>query len=179
MKETYYLGTITPPATTIAWSDIESTYNGVRILKVEGFLKKGQPVNIYNEQWIEGQSEDFLVAGSNGIVRKNADIDITFAIRQKYAHAVNNSVPDIDLLALHETFISAITGGDIYIKSSYYDNKYVHCICLKEYEPTQIRLHRSMYEGGSKIWDESYITGTVTLHMLDIVHDTPTPTPST
>lgn len=140
------------------FQNISTLFDGVQILKVDGMLAKGKPVNIYTAQWINSQDEDFLITtlDSNNnpiVIRENVDIDITFIVRQKYATGT------IDVQTVHDSFVAYMTNSDVWIKSSYVGNKYVHCVCLKEYKPTTIKLHRNN--------GNSYAIGTITLHCLD------------
>ena len=139
------------------FQDITTKFNGVAVLKLEGMLAKGEPVNIYTAQWIDSQQEDFMITtldGSNNpvVIRKNVDLELTFIVRQKYATGT------IDVQTVHDNFVDYITGSDVWLKSSYVGNKYVHCVCLKDYKPTTVKLGRG---------DNSYIMGTITLHCLD------------
>lgn len=139
------------------FQDITTKFNGVAVLKLEGMLAKGEPVNIYTAQWIDSQQEDFMITtldGSNNpvVIRKNVDLELTFIVRRKYATA------NINVQTVHDNFVNYITGSDVWLKSSYVGNKYAHCVCLKEYSPTTIKLERG---------DNSYIMGTITLHCLD------------
>lgn len=139
------------------FTDVTTLFDGLRILKVDGFLAKGKPVNIYTAQWINEQEEDFLITTTDEndnpvVVRENVDLDITFIVRQKYATG------QIDVQQQHDLFSDYMTGSDVWIKSAYVGNKYVHCICLKEYKPTTIKLQRG---------DDSWVMGTITLHTLD------------
>lgn len=144
-----------------SFENIETMFNGLRILKMDGFLAKGKPINIYTAQWVDSQEEDFLITTISEttntpiVVRENIDIEITFIIRKKYAQ--NPSV-SFDVLSVHDAFISYMTDSDVWIKSSYVNNKFVHCVCLKEYKPTTQKLKRG---------DKSWIMGTITLHCLD------------
>lgn len=141
--------------------NIETMFNGLRILKMDGFLAKGKPVNIYTAQWIDSQEEDFLITTINEttnnpvVIRENTDIEITFIIRKKYA--TNPSV-SFDVQSVHDNFISYMTDSDVWIQSSYVNNKYVHCVCLKEYKPTTQKMKRG---------DKSWIMGTITMHCLN------------
>jgi hypothetical protein len=141
--------------------DIETMFNGLRILKMDGFLAKGKPVNIYTAQWIDSQEEDFLITtisettNNPVVIRENTDIEITFIIRKKYA--TNPSV-SFDVQSVHDNFISYMTDSDVWIQSSYVNNKYVHCVCLKEYKPTTQKMKRG---------DKSWIMGTITMHCLN------------
>ena len=141
-----------------SWSDITSQFQGVAILKMEGLLSKGKAVNVYTAQWIDEQDEDFLITTEDEnenkvIIRENVDIDVTFIVMGKYA-----SGGTCDVQAVHDSFVSAMTSSDIWLRSSYVGNKFVHCVCLKEYKPTTISLQR-----GTK----SFMMGTITLHTLD------------
>lgn len=138
------------------FADVTTLFDGVRVLKVDGFLAKGKPVNIYTAQWINEQEEDFLITtlvnNTPVVIRENTDIEITFVVHAKYAAS------NIDVLAVHNAFIDYLTGSDVWIKSSYVGNEYVHCVCLKEYKPTMVKLNRG---------NSSWITGTISLHALD------------
>ena len=122
-------------------------------------LGKGKPVNIYTAQWVNSQQEDFMITTFDNqnnpvVIRENVDIDITFIVRKKYAATQTN----FDVQAVHDSFVDYMTNSDVWIKSGYLGNKYVHCVCLKEYKPTTVKLGRG---------DNSYIIGTITLHALD------------
>lgn len=139
------------------FQNLETLFNGVKILKVDGFLGRGEPVNIYTAQWVNSQREDMLITNTDEhdnpvVIRKNADIDLTFAVRQKYA---SNT---IDVMAVHDAFVDYMTNSDVWLQSGYFGNKYVHCVCLKDYKPTVAKLNRG---------DNSYIMGTISLHTLD------------
>jgi len=145
------------------FQDITTMFDGVAVLKLDGMLAKGEPVNVYTAQWIDSQQEDFMITtldGSNNpvvVIRKNVDLELTFIVRQKYATGT------IDVQTVHDNFVDYITGSDVWLKSSYVGNKYVHCVCLKEYKPTTVKLGRG---------DSSYIMGTITLHCLDAPQNT-------
>jgi len=144
------------------FQDITTMFDGVAVLKLDGMLVKGEPVNVYTAQWIDSQQEDFMITTLDGsdnpvVVRKNVDLELTFIVRQKYATGT------IDVQTVHDSFVDYITGSDVWLKSSYVGNKYVHCVCLKEYKPTTVKLGRG---------DNSYIMGTITLHCLDAPQNT-------
>lgn len=147
------------------YQNIETMFPGVAILKVDGMLERGEPVNIYTAQWVNSQEEDFLITTRDIydnpiVIRKNVDIEVTFIVKQKYASST------IDVMTTHDNFVDYMTGSDVWIKSSYMNNKYVHCVCLKEYKPTNVKLHRTFNDNGRSI-DNSYVIGTITLHTLD------------
>lgn len=132
------------------WEDVTEKFDGVHVLTVDGFDDQGESVNIYNEQWVTAQREDFLVAGDS-VVRKNVDLKLTFICGTRYGAS--------DTQDAHDTFIDYMCNqGDIYIKSEYF-GKMAHVICLKGYTPTSVRLHRGT--------GNSYIIGTIELHTLD------------
>ena len=133
------------------FEDITEKYKGVAILKVDGLNELGEPVNIFTEQYVNSQREDFLIAGDK-VVRKNVDIQITFLVKQKYAPYT------INVLTVHDAFIDYMTKKDIWVKSVYSNKKAVHCVCLKSYKPTTTKLDRGT---------NSYMLGTITLHALD------------
>lgn len=144
------------------FQDITTMFDGVAVLKLDGMLAKGEPVNVYTAQWIDSQQEDFMITTLDGsdnpvVVRKNVDLELTFIVRQKYATGT------IDVLTVHDNFVNYITGSDVWLKSSYVGNKYVHCVCLKDYKPTTVKLGRG---------DNSYMMGTITLHCLDAPQNT-------
>jgi hypothetical protein len=144
------------------FQDITTMFDGVAVLKLDGMLAKGEPVNVYTAQWIDSQQEDFMITTLDSsdnpvVVRKNVDLELTFIVRQKYATGT------IDVQTVHDNFVDYITGSDVWLKSSYVGNKYVHCVCLKEYKPTTVKLGRG---------DSSYIMGTITLHCLDAPKNT-------
>jgi len=139
------------------FQDITVLFDGVAVLKVDGILAKGKPVNIYTAQWIDSQKEDFMITTLDDndnpvVIRENVDIEITFIVRQKYADSV------IDVQDVHDSFVDYMTNSDVWVKSAYVGNKYVHCVCQSEYKPTTVNLQRG---------DSSYIMGTIKLHTLD------------
>lgn len=141
------------------FADITTLFDGVAVLKLDGMLAKGKPVNIYTAQWIDSQQEDFMITTLNGsgnpvVIRENVDLELTFIVRKKYASSQQN----FNALSAHDNFIAYMTNSDIWLKSSYVGNKYVHCVCLKEYKPTTVKLERG---------NDSYIIGTITFHTLD------------
>lgn len=139
--------------------DITTMFDGVAVLKLDGMLAKGKPVNIYTAQWIDSQQEDFMITTLNGsgnpvVIRENVDLELTFIVRKKYASSQQN----FNVLSVHDNFVAYMTNSDVWLKSAYVGNKYVHCVCLKEYKPTTVKLERG---------DDSYIIGTLTFHTLE------------
>ena len=139
------------------WTNLLSLFDGLRILRIDGFMNKGEPINVFTQQWISSQKEDYLVTAKDEnnvpiVIRKNKDIDITFVVSDKYATG------EIDVRAMHDAFIAYMTDGAIYLKSNYAERA-LRCVCLKDYKPTLVKLQR----GSAK----NYMTGTLTLHALD------------
>ncbi len=139
------------------FADVTTLFDGVRVLKVDGFLSKGKPVNIYTAQWINEQEEDFLITTEHEnvpiVIRENVDLEITFIVHSKYTTNHN-----IDVMTQHNAFVDYMTNSDVWVQSSYVNNRYVHCVCLKEYKPTTVKLQRG---------NASWVMGTLTLHTLD------------
>lgn len=140
------------------YTDMTQLVDGVRILKIDGTNAQGEPVNVYTAQWIDSQSEDFMIPKTDlydnpVVVRKNVDIEITFIVSPRYATG------QVDTLIQHDTFVELMTYKDIWVKSLY-TNKEMHCVCLEQYEPTTTKLHRG---------NNSYMMGTLKLHTLDKV----------
>ena len=139
------------------FADITMLFDGVAVLKVDGLNAKGKPVNIFTQQWLSNQKEDFLITTLDDndnpvVIRENVDLELTFIVRQKYASTT------INVQTVHDSFVAYMTNSDVWIKSAYMGNKYAHCVCLKEYKPTTQKLDRG---------SDSYMMGTITLHCLD------------
>lgn len=152
LKEKYYV-----KRGNEEYTDITEKFDGLRILKVDGFFSRGEPVNIYNEQWVNEQSEDFMITTLDEdqnpkVIYKNTDIKITFIVGNKYA------TNTIDVGRQHDAFIDYMTNGALYVKS-YYANKETYCVCVSNYEPQTIKLQRD---------DRTYMVGELTLHQLDL-----------
>jgi len=141
------------------FADVTTLFDGVRVLKVDGFLSRGKPINIFTQQWIGNQKEDMLIttldANNNTpvVIRENVELDITFIVHSKYA-----TNPNIDVMTQHNAFVDYMTNSDVWVQSAYVNNRYVHCVCLQEYNPTTVKLQRG---------NASWVIGTLTLHTLD------------
>lgn len=144
------------------FTDVTTLFQGVRILKVDGIGSKGESKNVFTQEWVNSETEDMMIVMETDeepkrILRKNVDIEVTFVVRQKYASTV------IDVQTQHDLFVDYMTNTDIWIKSNYMGDKFVHCVCLKEYKPTVMKLHR----GGNAINNHrNWATGTITLHCI-------------
>lgn len=138
------------------YADFATLFDGLRILRIDGFLAQGQSKNVYTASWEYEDEEDFAIVMQDDsdaprIIHESADINITFIIRQKYATGA------IDVHTQHKKFIEYMTEKDVWIKNSYNNNLVAHCVCLKEYSPTTEK-----YQRGSDSW----VMGTITLHKL-------------
>lgn len=138
------------------FTDFATLFDGLRILKIDGFLAKGQSKNVYTASWEYEEEEDFTIVMQNDedttkIIRECTDIDITFIIKGNYANT------NIDVHTQHQLFINYMTNTDVWIKNGYNNNLVVHCVCLKEYQPTTEKYQRG---------ENSYVMGTITLHKL-------------
>jgi len=139
------------------WHDVTTLIDGCRILSIGGYDEKGKAVNVYAEQWIGEQAEDFMIATLDDddnpiVIRENVDIEITFICGNKYA---TNA---IDARTQHDAFVEYMMNSDVYVKSAY-TGKEVRCVCLDGYKPTTENLHRGQ---------ASYVMGTIKLHTLDV-----------
>lgn len=140
------------------WSDVATLFDGgLRVLSVSGFGEYGEAVNVYNEQWIDSQSEDFYVTKKvnqlDMVVRKNTNLVVNVIVSRRYAST------SIDEQSVYDAFANMIaTSGDFYLYSKY-TNMVAHVICLDSFKPTTQLLNR-----GSK----SYIMASITLHTLDM-----------
>lgn len=149
-----------------SYEALASKFDGLKILSISGFLEKGEPVNIYNEQYVDNQEDEFLVttidevSQQEVVIRKNIDLDISFVVSDKYSNTLIN-VQDV-----HDSFISYMTNGKLWLKSLYVDRE-VECACLSGYKPTQKKLKRDF---------GNYITGTLKLHTLNEPTTVSTPT---
>lgn len=141
------------------FQDITTLFDGVRVLEVKGVAEKGKAVNVYHEQWIDSDKEDFLITSNNGIiVRENVDIEVTFLVHQRYAS------DNIDVKTQHDLFVKYLTDKDVWIRTGYQNNAIAHCVCLDTYEPTTMKLQRNE--------SANYALGTIKLHCLENITTT-------
>lgn len=142
------------------YTDVTELFDGVRILTIKGFFDQGETTNVYNAQWVNSQTEDFIIPDTDEndepiVVRKNMDIEITFIVGQRYASET------IDAAKRHDQFIRYLTNSDVWILSKYAKKK-VRCMNLESYSPTVAKLCRG---------DKSFMMGTIKLHMLEMPTD--------
>lgn len=134
------------------WVDITTLFDGIKVLSLTGMNEIGEAQNVFTQQWIDSQEEDYLLAGET-VVRANVDLTMTFIAGTRYSS--NGSV---DTQTVYNSFVSYICDdGDFYIKSTY-TGKSAHVVCLKGIKPTMERLHRG---------SSSYIIATATLHCIN------------
>lgn len=139
------------------WEDINTKFDGVCVLGLSGMDEIGDSVNVYDEQWINSDVEDFHVVGGR-MIRKNVDITLTFIVGKRYA---TNSSMDVQMM--HDFFVDYICNtSDFYIRNEHI-NKMAHVACLKAYKPTTSHIRR-LRDGTDE--ENSYIMGSITLHTL-------------
>lgn len=136
--------------------DVTYLFEGVNILSVQNFDKRGKAVNVYKEQWVDSQTEDFLITTTDEnqnpvIIRENVDLKLVFIVGQRYSSTT------IDVQTVYDAFVDYMTNTDIWVGSTYV-GKHVHCVCLEGVEPQTVKLQR----GGN-----TYILGEITLHTLE------------
>lgn len=139
------------------YQDLTTLFDGLRILKIDGFMSEGQPKNVYTASWEYDDDEDFAIVMQDDedairIIRECSDLEITFIIKGSYASET------IDVNTQHLRFKNYMLSKDVWIKSMYQDELEAHCVCLKEYKPTTEKYHRGI---------DSYVMGTITMHMLE------------
>ncbi len=144
-------------STSDNWTDITEAFYGVRILKLDGFNEVGDAVNVYTEQWVNSQEEDFYVGnkdrrGKDLVIRKNVDLQMTIIISRRY---VDGGIDEQTTFNELKTYL--LNRGDFYIKSAY-TGLQAHVICIKGFKPTAQNLNRG---------NASYILATIPLHCLD------------
>ena len=133
---------------TDSFQDFTVKFNGLTILKIDNFDKKGKAKNIYTQSWVNSSSEDVFVP--DVVYFEQPDLDITFMVTDSY----NTS---IDVQSVHDSFIDYMTTHRVTIKSLY-AMKQADFVCLAEYKPTLTKVKRSA--------GNNYITGTITMHRV-------------
>jgi hypothetical protein len=139
-----------------------TTHSGVRVLAIDGLDEVGDAVNVYTEQWIDSNVEDYMCTKKktvgktevDDVVRKNVDINLTMIISPRYTI----SGTDLDVQGTYNDMVATLCyNGDIWLKSLY-TNKIAHVVCLKAFKPTAVKLHRGM---------DSYILVTIPFHCIE------------
>lgn len=139
---------------TDAWQDITKAFLGVKVLGIEGFNELGDTTNVYNEQWYDGNKEDFYIVGDS-IVRKNVDLSMNIIVSRRY---VPEAIHDFfDEEETYNRLVSELLSKDFYVYSDY-TKLQAHVVCTKGFKPTTVDLHRGI---------KSYILVTIPLHLLD------------
>lgn len=141
------------------FQDITQLFDGVRVLAVSGVAAKGKAVNVYHEQWIDSEQEDFMITTNEGvIIRENVDIEVTFLVHQRYASDT------IDVKTQHDQFVNYMTNTDVWIRTGYQNDVIAHCVSVDGYEPTTMKLKRDN--------NANYALGTIKLHCLNTITTT-------
>ena len=128
--------------------DITTKFVGLTLLIVDNFNKKGKAKNIYNQSWVNSNTEDVYIPDT--VYFEQPDIDFTFIVRDSDNHSVN-------VQSVHDAFIDYMTTHKVTIKSLYAD-KEADFICLAEYKPTLTHVKRPV--------GNNYITGTIQMHRV-------------
>lgn len=137
--------------TSDAWQDVTTLFDGVKILALSGFNEVGDAQNIYTAQWVNSQTEDYMLVDST-VVRSNIDLTMTFIVGTRFSASQN-----VDTQTAFDNFKSYICDyGDFWVKSAY-TNKYAHVVCLKGVQVITERLRRGQ---------NSFILANATLHTL-------------
>lgn len=145
---------------TDEYVDLTAMFNGLAVLSVDGMNEEGDAVNVYHEQWVDEQKEDFLVTKqvtndnvtSDVIIRSNVDLRLTFIISRRYTNEL------IDVQTVYDSFIDYVCkSGSFYIKSLF-ANKEAQVVCLKSVKPTTQKMN---------VGYDNYILATIELHSLD------------
>jgi hypothetical protein len=66
-----------------SYHDVATLFDGVNVLSLDGFGKRGAAVNVYRKQWVNSSREDYYIPGGK-IVRENPKIKMTFIVGRKY-----------------------------------------------------------------------------------------------
>ena len=82
------------------WVDITTLFDGIKVLSVTGMNEIGEAQNVFTQQWIDSQEEDYLLAGET-VVRANVDLTMTFIAGTRYSS--NGSV---DTQMVYNSFVS-------------------------------------------------------------------------
>ena len=134
-----------------AWQDVTTLFDGVKILSLKGFNEVGEAQNIYTAQWVNSQTEDYMLTDNNA-VRANVDLTMNFIVGTRFS-----STKNIDTQTVYDAFVSYICdNGAFWIKSAY-TNKSAHVVCQKGVQVVTERLQRGQ---------NSYILANATLHTL-------------
>lgn len=86
------------------YRDIATLFDGVNVLSLDGFGKRGAAVNVYRKQWVNSSREDYYIAGGK-IVRENPKIKMTFLVGRKYRQT------DWSILAMGTADCTTNVGG--------------------------------------------------------------------
>lgn len=140
------------------WQDVTTLFDGIKILSITGLDDIGDSVNVYVQQWINSQKEDYMCAnqdqqGNDVVIRKNVDLSLTFVAATRYSQNKN-----VDTQTVYNAFIDYVAKkGAFYLKSEY-THKQAYVVCQKAFKPTNIKLNRGL---------NSFILATIPLHTLD------------
>ena len=130
------------------YTDFTTKWEGLTILKLDNFDKRGKAKNIYTLSWINSNTEDVYIPDT--VYFENPDINISFKIDDFTDH-------NVDVSAVHDSFIDYMSTHEVMIKSMYL-NKEAAFVHLDEYSPTIRKITRAK--------GENYILGTLNMHRI-------------
>lgn len=133
------------------FADLTSTFPGLTILSMDYFGKSGKAKNIYTASWVNSQEEDVNIPDT--VYYDNPDINISFIVR-------DSTETYVDVLSVHDSFISFIKGNRVTLKSLY-SMRMADFVCLEEYAPTSAKLGRAQ--------GYNFMTGTIKMHRVGAV----------
>lgn len=153
-----------------SWNDFADFFTGLKILKVSGFNDIGDAVNIFTQQWTDSQTEDVMITTKkrvqqqrfvDWVIRENVDLTVSFIVSERYNPYYDATDPNTQTQHLYSTFANTFNHrfGIFYIYSAY-AKAYAKVALLKGIKITTEKLNRGK---------NSYILGTMTLHIVDDV----------
>lgn len=153
-----------------SWNDFADYFTGLKILKISGFNDIGDAVNIFTQQWTDSQTEDVMVTTKkrvqqqrfvDWVIRENVDLTVSFIVSERYNPFYDPVDPTTHTQHLYTNFAYLFSHrmGVFYIYSAY-AKAYAKVALLKGIKITTEKLNRGK---------NSYILGTMTLHIVDDV----------
>ena len=88
---------------TDAFQDFTVKFNGLTILKIDNFDKKGKAKNIYTQSWVNSSSEDVFVP--DVVYFEQPDLDITFMVTDSYNTSCSCNISDCMIVSTVDLFL--------------------------------------------------------------------------
>lgn len=152
-----------------SWNDFADYFTGLKILKISGFNDIGDAVNIFTQQWTDTQKEDVMVTTKkraqqqrliDWVIRENVDLTVSFIVSERYNPYYDPVDPTTHTQHLYSVFADTFNHVGIFYIYSAYARAYAKVALLKGIKITTEKLNRGK---------DSYILGTMTLHIVDRV----------